>query len=442
MNDFVYDLDNDNRDELIVVTGGNNVLIFDELEKPKVDYFVKKVSFPKPFTTYSHYFNFTVCSKGVQILPLNISVEIYNNATNLKSFFQFLEQYINANSCKTYKIYYTPYKFGSINITVELYVNDSNVKNNIFKIKKDVEHDFVSLKIVNSSFQFGKSNKADFIFWDLNDDLKDGYESVNISQKLNCSYIKVDYNDDKAVDYLFDCLDYPTYLLVDPLNKITGNFSLVNDDAKFYVGVINSTHFSVILPWKNYTGYVKEYGKDENNLNVIYVDYNLDNTNDFLVYPWAINSKTLTDYKVIGQNLRLGEPTIDVSVNYNGKANVFTQTFSLPLYYKGLFNESEKFRLKLLDDNFYVNVSNGGISIPLSYTPYNSFNLLSLTYELNKNSFHGNLIEIEDKKDYNKSDNSIKLRFCDLSIKKISLLTNPPYFDLRLIILVIKLSMY
>ena len=438
---YLFDLDNDNFDEIITKTN-ELILIFGNSEKKIVDYFIKEISFPEPYTTYQNHFNITVCGKGSQIIPFNLSIKVFHNTTKLKNEYFFENIFLHSNTCRTFKINYIPYKKGSLEIRSNIIVNDKDLNNNNLTIHKEVISDFYSLDI--DFLSFNKIKEDSFLFIDENDDLIDGYEKLIINyslikQKLNldlnisdfevCKYLEVDYNNDNIKEYLFDCSFYDYYLLADPLNQILVNISyLYEEDFEFYVGVFNNS-YTVILPWKNYSGYVNSLEKDENNLDIILVDYDLNGVSDFLIYPWALEKEVL-DYKTIGKNLKLQNLFVSTYFDINKKK--FIKEIHFDLLYKGLFDKEERIPLSIFGESFFISVkedSNEQFFIPLSRTPYSDFNTIKISYNMENNP-KNNKIKI-DYQDYNLQDNQIIEDFCDLKILKVNLEPDNSYLEIN-----------
>jgi hypothetical protein len=451
---YFFDLDNDGFDELIILTK-DVIAIFDNTEEPKVDYYVKKVEFPNPYTTYRTFFNFTVCSKGNQIVPFNISVTVFHNKTKLKNNYFFENVFLNSDSCKTFKINYISYKKGNITISIKLEVKDENLKNNNYTVTKQVISDFYSLNESLSSF---RKNKNDFIlFIDKNDDLSDGYETIIINTsrlKLNnleeteensensdenveetndeyktCNYKKIDYNNDNISEYLLDCFFYKYYLTADPLNlRLINTSYLKGDDFEFYVGLFGN-NYTVILPWNKYKGYIDTLKKDQNDVDIILVDYNLDGKPDFLIYPWALD-KEILDYKMIGKNLKINN--LVSNTYYDPESNRLIKDLNVEVLYKGLFNNSEKIPVDILGNRVFIEVSessNSSYFIPISNVPYSDYNSLNINYQIRDNIKKGEVKILYN--DFIPWDNNITVNLCRLSIKKINLEPDNSYVEIN-----------
>jgi hypothetical protein len=418
---YLYDYDNDGKSEIEVLLNDGRVYLYNEQSLPDVDYYVKKIEFPEPYITYSKYFNVTICSKGSQIIPFNLSISIENNNTKIPIEKEFLSQFLGVNTCKTYKIDYIPFKQGIVTINVSLDVNDKNILNNHYSTKKEVIHDywFVNKDFSKSGFQ---KEEEGFLAIDEDDNLLNGYEKFEFVNLDNCTYKKVDYNKDNIKEYLIDCDYSDNYKLLDPLNKKIYDAKIVKDeDFTFFVGLINSTNFFVILPWDNYSGYIANITKNQFG-DILEIDYDLDNINDFLTYKsaFSIYGKQLTDFSYLTSNLRIRNPKVSVSLDNNS----FLITLNFNLEYKGLFNESGEVGLNYLGKETTIPISNDYnllTKIPLKQTPLTAFSSLPLSFELKEEKFNNFEISLNYEKQYNKTDDKIKLKYCDLLINKVDL---------------------
>jgi len=418
---YLYDYDNDGKSEIEILLENGKTYLYNEKSEPDIDYYVKNVVFPNPYITYSNYFNITICSKGSQILPFNLSVRIVNNNTKIPIEKEFLSQVFGVNTCKNYKIDYIPYKKGLVIVNISIEVNDKNVLNNNYSISKEVLHDYWFVDDGFNSTGFVKKDKG-FLMIDEDDNLLNGYEKFEFVNLDNCSYKVVDYNNDKAKDYLIDCDFIDNYKLLDPLNKKIYNVKEVKEeDFDFFVGLINDSEFFVILPWNNYKGYLDNITKDSSG-DLLKIDYNLDKIPDFLTYrsAFTIYGKELTDYSYLTTNLRIKNPKITVDLDNNS----FLQTLSFDLEYKGLFNESGEVQLKYFNNEFTLPISDNESlfrRIPIRETPLTEFSTLPLTFELKNERFNNFDVVLNYKKQYNNSDDKLRLDYCDLKIVKIDL---------------------
>ncbi len=424
---YLYDYDNDGKSEIEILDNEGRVYLYNEKSIPDVDYYIQKVSFPEPYTSYSSYFNITVCLGGSINTFFNLTVTVENNNTKIPVTIKFLDQILGVGECKDYTINYIPYKAGNITVNAILEVNDKNKENNKLVVKKDAKHDYW---FVSRDFNYtgDKLGEKGFLMIDENDDLKDGYEKFILKNISNCSYRKVDYNNDNISEYLVDCVyeeDY--YKLLDPLKKEVYNVKLVKDeDFSFYVGLINNTSFFVILPWYGYKGYISNisstiYG------NLLKIDYNLDKISDFSIFSSTLNilrgDKEVEDFNYLTTNLKIDNPLVAVSLN----GFSFVKTLSFELLYKGLFNRSGVVEINYLGNKAEIPITNNYTvfyKIPLQMTPISSFTILNLNFDLNKTKFSDSSIQIFYPFQYNTTDDNITLKLCNLAIEDVNLDNN------------------